>query len=234
MTIASIDESQRKAARAAGALGIFTAGIAIFAFYGIHARLTVPGDMGATAANILANETLFRIGVACYLMHSIAVVALAVALYVILRPVSPGVAALAALWRVASALTWALASINLLDVVRTLRGAGPLGAFEPDQVLALASVAMGRNFETYYVGLPFWGLASAAFFYLFLKSRFIPRVLAIGGLISSAWCAASGMVFLISPAFGDAVNLYTLDSPMGFFELATSLWLLFKGLKPGS
>ena len=234
MTISSIDESQRRAARAAGALGLFTAAIAVFSFYGIHARLTVPGDMGATAANMLAHETLFRIGVACYLAHAIGVVALVAALYVLLRPVSPGIAALAVLWRFVSALMWALASINLLEAMRTLGGAGPLQAFEPDQLLALARVAMGRNFETYYVGLPFWGLASAAFFYLFLKSGYIPRWLAIGGLISSAWCAASGVAFLISPAFGNAINLYSLDSPMGLFEIAASAWLLFKGLKPVS
>jgi hypothetical protein len=52
------------------------------------------------------------------------------------------------------------------------------------------------------------------------------------GVISSAWCATSAFAFIIFPNFGTTVNLYSLDSPMGAFEMAIGFWLLFKGLRP--
>jgi len=60
----------------------------------------------------------------------------------------------------------------------------------------------------------------------------IPRALAAWGVIASAWCAACTFVFIISPDFAKVVNLWWFDSPMGIFEIVTSFWLLFKGLKP--
>lgn len=229
-----IDEAQRKAARVAGFAGVFTAATAIFAYYAISARLNVAGDAAATARNIVANETLFRISIACYLVYGAGVVVLLAALYVILRPVNRGLALLAAFWRLVNALTWVVGALNSLEVLRLLGGADYLRVFEPEQLQAVMRLSLGRSFDAYYVGLPFWGLASTVFFYLWFKSNYIPRVLSVGGAISSAWCAASAFAFLIFPGFGRAVNLYSLDSPIGLFEMATSLWLLFTGLRgPG-
>jgi hypothetical protein len=96
----------------------------------------------------------------------------------------------------------------------------------------MARLSLGKNFDAYYVGLPFYGLASTLCFYLWFQSRYIPRTLAAGGAISSAWCAASAFAFIVFPNFGKAINLYSLDTPLGVFEMATSFWLLFKGLRP--
>jgi hypothetical protein len=38
-------------------------------------------------------------------------------------------------------------------------------------------------------------------------------------------------VYLICPGCAKLVNPYWFDSPMALFELALSLWLLFKGLR---
>src|SRR5713101_8173868 len=63
--MSTIDESQRKAARVAGFTYLFTFAIVVFSNFAIHDRLNVAGNAAATAQNILAHETLFRIGIAC-------------------------------------------------------------------------------------------------------------------------------------------------------------------------
>src|SRR5436189_6003607 len=85
-----------------------------------------------------------------------------------------------------------------------------------------------------YVGLLFWGLASAVCGYLWFKSDYIPRALAAFGVISSGWGAACTFVFLIFPTFNKVVNDWWFDTPMAIFEIALSFWLLFKGLRPGA
>jgi Domain of unknown function (DUF4386) len=231
MTITSIDDSQRKAARVAGFAYLFSLAIEVIHEFFIGPHLNVAGNAVETARNILAHEQLFRLGIACDLIYSAGTVVLLAALYVILKPVSRNLALLATLWRLIYAVTWVVIALNLFTALRLLTGADYLQAFGAEQLQALARLHLSA-FDTYYVGLLFYGLASTVCAYLWLKARYIPRGLAAWGVIASAWCAICTFVFVISPDFSKVVNLWWFDSPMGIFEIATSFWLLFKGLSP--
>jgi Domain of unknown function (DUF4386) len=231
MAIYPIDESQRKAAKVAGFAYLFTLATVVYVNFGIHARLIVANN-AETARNILAHERLFRIGIAGDLTYCAGVVVLLTALYVILKPVSRGLALLAAFWRLVWVLMWLLMTLNLLDALRLLRGADYLRAFDADRLQALARFYLGTSFDYYYVGLLFAALASTVCGYLWFRSRYIPRALAAFGVISSAFCLGCTFVFYIFPNFGKIVNLWWFDSPMAIFDIATSFWLLIKGLTP--
>jgi hypothetical protein len=231
MIISPIDDSQRKAARVAGFAYLISFAIVVFVQFGIHDRLIVAGNAAETARNIIAHERLFRIGIACDLIYCVAVVVLLTALYVILKPVNRSLALLAAFWRLVYALMWVLMTLNLFDALRLLNGADNLRVFDAERLQALASQYLGGRFDQYYVGLLFVALASTVCAYLWFKSRYIPRTLAAWGVISSAFCAACTFAFIIFPNFAGVVNLWWFDSPMGIFDLATSFWLLFKGLR---
>jgi len=232
MTISAIDNSQHTAARVAGFSGLFAVAIVVFANYVLLNPLIVPGNAAKTARNIVAHETQFRVTVTCFLTYSASVVVLLAALYVILKPVNRGLALVGALFRLVFALLWLLTTLNMLGALRLLSSASYLQVFEADRLQALARLNVAANFDDYYVGLPFFGLAATVCSYLWLKSRYIPRALAALGLISSAWCVICAFVFLIFPHFNKIVNDYWFDSPMAIFEMALSFWLLFKGLKP--
>ena len=232
MTINKIDNSQRTAAKVAGLSCLFTMAIVVFANYALLNPLVVPGNAVETARNIVAHETQFRITATCFLIYSAGVVVLLTALYVILKPINPGLALVGALFRLVFALLWLLTTLNMLGALRHLGSASYLQVFEADRLQTLARLHLAANFDDYYVGLPFFGLAATVCSYLWLKSNYIPKSLSIFGLISSAWCVVCAFVFLIFPHFNETVNDYWFDSPMALFELALSLWLLFKGLRP--
>jgi hypothetical protein len=232
MTISPIDNSQRTAAKVAGFAGLFTTAIVVFANYGLLNPLVVPGNVAETARNIVGHEQSFRITVTCFLIYSAGVVVLLVALYVILKPINRGLALVGALFRLVFALLWLFTTLNLLGALRLLGSASYLQIFEPDRLQAMARLYLAANFDDYYVGLPFFGLASTVCSYLWLKSNYIPRALAAFGLISSAWCVLCAFIFLIFPHFNKIVNDYWFDSPMVIFEMVLSFWLLFKGLRP--
>jgi hypothetical protein len=227
-----IDESQRKAARVAGFAFLFGIAVVIAANYGIDFRLIVPGNAVDTARNIIAHETLFRINIACNLIYVVDVVVLLAALYVILRPVNRNLALVATFCRLVFALTWGITALNSFAALRLLGGAAYLSLFNAGQLQTLARLHLTANFDAYYVGLPFWGLASTVCGYLWFKSRYIPRGLAAFGVLSSAWCVICAFAFIVFPHFDATVNLYWFDVPMTFFELALGAWLLFKGLSP--
>lgn len=232
MTTLAIDKSQRTAAKVAGWSGLLTFAIVVFGNFALLSPLTIPGNAAATAQRIVANETQFRIAVICFLTYGLGVVVLLSALYVILKPVNPGQALVGALSRLVFALLWLLGTLNMLSALRLLSNATYLQVFESDRLQAMAKLYLGANFDDYYVGLPFFGLAATICAYLWFKSNYIPRGLALYGLISSAWCVICAFVYLVFPHFNKIVNDWWFDFPMAIFELTLSFWLLFKGLSP--
>ena len=227
----TIEPAQRTAARVAGLTCLFGMATVVFANFGIFERLFVAGDAVATAHNIMAHETLFRVGIAGSLLYSVSLVVLLTALYVILKPVNRGLALLAAFWRLVYALMWVQMTLNLFEALRLLRGADYLRVFEAERLQALARADLAGSFDVYYVGLLFFALASTACSYLWLKSNYLPRALAAWGVVSSVFCVACTFAFIIFPDVTKVVNLWWFDSPMAVFEMVTSFWLLFKGLR---
>ena len=234
MTTRTIDNSQRTAAKVAGWSGLLTFAIVVFGNYVLLNPLIVSGNVAATAQNIVEHQTQLQMTVVCFLTYSLGVIVLLSALYVILKPINPGLALIGALFRFVFALLWLLAPLNLLSALRLLSNANYLQVFEPDRLQAMARLHIGANFDAYYVGLPFFGLAATICAWLWLRSKYIPRGLSIFGVVGSAWCVFCAVVYLIFPDFNKIVNDYWFDSPMALFEMVLSFWLLFKGLNPNN
>ena len=230
MITGMIENSQRAAAKVAGFSGLFSVAMVIFANYTLLNPLIVTGNAAETARNLAAHQVQVRVVVACFLSYSASVVVLLTALYVVLKPVNRGLALVGALFRLVFSLLWLLTTLNLLTALRLMGSASYLQVFEADRLQVLARLYVAANFDDYYVGLPFLGLAATVCGYLWLKSRYIPRALAAFGLVSSVWCVICAFAFLIFPNFDKAVNAYWFDSPMALFEMVVSVWLLFKGI----
>src|SRR4029450_4696673 len=186
MTTSNIDNSQRTAAKVAGWSGLLTFAIVAFGHYVLLNPLVVSGHPAATAQNMVAPQTQLRITVICFLTYGLGVLVLLTALYVIFKPINPGLALAGALFRLVFALLWLLVPLNLLGALRLLSNANYLQVFESDRLQALARLHLGANFDDYYVGLPFFGWAATVCAWLWLKSNYIPKGLAIFGLVSSA------------------------------------------------
>lgn len=210
-----------RAARVAGAAYLISFVTVVAVEFGIQARLMVPGNSAQTAHNILAHQSLFRVGIAGDLVYCAGVFVLLTALYVILEPVNRGIALLAALFRFVYTSMWLLATTNLFNALRILR---------TTDLQPFAPLYLGARSDLYYVGLLFGALASTLCAWLWLKSSYIPKGFAAFGVIASAWCVACTFVFILFPAFARVVNLWWFDMPMALFEIALSVWLLIKGL----
>jgi hypothetical protein len=231
MTFGPIENSQRLAAKVAAFAYLITFATVVYVHYGILFRL-ITGNAAEIARNILAHETLFRIGTAGDILFSAGVIVLLTALYVVLKPVHRGLALLAALCWLVWAFMWLVVALNNFHALQLLKGGDYLRVFEVERLQAWAMLYFKMGFDIYYVGLLFWGLASTVCACLWFKSRYIPRALAAFGIASSAFCVACTFTFYIFPGFDKIVGLGWFDSPMGLFGIALSLWLLFKGLGP--
>lgn len=78
----------RRTARLAGGLYLALVPLGIFSFVYVPSRVWVPGDAPATAGNIVASESLFRLGTASHLLSQVIVVFLMLQLCRVFRPVN--------------------------------------------------------------------------------------------------------------------------------------------------
>lgn len=232
--MSAVYDSQRRAAKVAGLAYLLAIVPAFFAEFYVPGQLVNYDSAAETARNIMANERLFRLGAAANLLVWVVDIILIAALYVVLEPVNRGLALLAAFWRVVETATLVAAPLRDLDVVRVLGGAEYLRAFEAAELQALARLSIGAHNSAYTVGLVFFGLGSTVFCYLWLKSGYVPKALAVWGVVASCVVGACTFAFIIFPGLARVLAAEYYTAPMFFFELAMGFWLPLKGIRTPS
>jgi len=182
-------------------------------------------------SDITAHLSQYRLNIAVdvfYVLDSLVVLAL---LYVVLKPVNRSFALVATFFRLVSAVAWAIIALTMLNVLQLFGDAAYLSVFSTNQLKALAELQGDYGNNAYYIGLPAWSCASTIYSILWLRSRYMPKSLAIYGLVSSMWCVLCAFAYLAVPHFDQMVNAWLYDVPMVFFELALGLWLMVRGLR---
>src|SRR3989441_10697464 len=96
MTDHTVNSSPKLCARIGGALYLIIIVIGLFGQAFVRDRLIVSGDANATARNIMASESLWRMHIAAELFLLICAVVLLLILFVLLRRVSRELTLLAA------------------------------------------------------------------------------------------------------------------------------------------
>lgn len=231
MTNFTIDESQRSAAKFAGAAYLCTFVIVVYANYGIYDPLHVQGNAAETAKRISENKHLFRFGIVLDLLYAIGFTVLLSSLYTILKDVNKRVATLAVIWQLIYVIVWVGFTLKFFDALRLASGAKYLEAFGTEELSSLSRLFLWARFDRYYGVLLFYSLGSMLFNYLWFKSRYIPKALAMYGIVTCAWCALCAIAYLLYPNLGNVLNLWLYDFPMALFDMTLSVWLLVKGLK---
>jgi hypothetical protein len=231
MTAQAAHASARPYTTIAGVAYLVIVTVALLYGVLVQSQLIVPGNDAATADNILAHESLFRLGIVLVLTIYVSVVVASWALYILLKTVDANLALLALLLRSAEAIVGAVTALISFAVLSVLDGSAPSNTFEPEQLHALA----GRFLDVRTAGLDivliFIGIGGTLFCYLLYKSKYVPRALAAWGIftyLSMLFLALVSILFPNHPVMLETV-LYGVGT---FFELTFGLWLLFKGVDP--
>ena len=221
--------SQNKAARLAGLLYLVAMATGLFAEFYVHfpSTLVVIGDAVKTASNIMANERLYRIGIANNIITFAIDVVLILALYVLLRPVNRNLALLAVFFRLVETTVACVAIINYYVAMQFVGDADHLKAFDSNQIQAL-SILHDTYALTFIIVAIFLGMGSTIFNYLLFKSGYIPKVLAAWGIFSSLLLLISQFAIIIFPEVEKTI-IPACYGPIAIDEIALGCWLLFKG-----
>jgi hypothetical protein len=219
-------------ARLAGVLYLIIAVAAIFAHFIIPEQFIVAGDAAATAANIAANESLFRLcAVGGELIILLSEIVLAVILYVLLKPVNKTLSLIAAVSRLAMTAIHGLNLLNYYFVLHLIDGGNLTAAFAPEQVQALVMLFLDAHSIGFTIGIAFLVLHVLILGYLIVQSGYFPKVLGVLFI-------AAGIGYLIDTTGLLLVSGYTttpglIATVIAVAEIAFPIWLLVKGVNMG-
>ncbi|HEY7001329.1 MAG TPA: DUF4386 domain-containing protein [Candidatus Udaeobacter sp.] len=221
-----------KAARIAGAVYLSMVLTAPFSLIYVPSKLIVHGNATATADNILAHETMFRLSTLAELVGQVIFICLGFALYRLLRDVNKTWPWLMVGFVLVSAAVGFLNALNNIAALILFRGGEFLTVFDKPQRDALAMLFLRLHSNGHFINEIFWGLWLFPFGLLVFRSGFLPRILGIWLMINCFGYLALSVIALFFPDYyGTAFNL---AQPVLFGELAIMLWLLIKGAKVAS
>ena len=163
MTSHTAEASPQTYARIGGLLYLFIIVAAGFGELFVRNKLIVWGDAASTANNLLDSETLFRVGLAGEMLTCVCDVALAMILYVLLRPVSRNLALLAAFFRLTFVGIYGVTKLFEIAALIALGDAGALKALGPSQLHDLAYLSLRVHNLGYGASLLFFGCCCILF-----------------------------------------------------------------------
>jgi hypothetical protein len=226
--------------RRAGLLYLLLMGAPLRLIY-IPAKLIVPGDAATTASNIVAHETLFRVGMLADLFTGVAVIFVTLAFYdlfkdvdrrlavlvVLLGGVLPSALYFANITTDAAALTLARGGGGLL----TARGANVLAAFTQQQREALMMFFLHLHNQGINAAQIFWGVWLLPLALLIYRSRYLPRFVAVWLTLNGCAYVAMSLAVLLLPRYAGRVSNILFPALTG--ELVLMLWLVIRGARTG-
>jgi hypothetical protein len=215
--------SPRSKARLAGVFILLEGLTSMFGQLVIPGKFIVTRDAAATAANILSNETLFRLGITVALLSVAFHIAWVVLFYDLFKPVNRTLSLLTAFVGLIATALQAVSTIFQIAPLTILHGGDFSSAFTAEQLQALAYLSLrlqGQTFNTYLVFFGIWCLLTG---YLIFKSGFIPRLVGLLEMLAGA-----AYLILLWPPLASALYPYYLF--LGVGELVLLLWLLVKGV----
>ena len=186
--------------------------------------LIVSGDAAATATNILAHETRFRLGFAISLLGVAFHVAWVALFYDLFKPVSRRLSLLTAFVGLTVCAMQAVTSLLYLAPLEVLQGGPSLNGMTAAQLQALVMVFLKLNARAFEVDLAFFGLWCILAGYLIFRSTFLPRILGVLLMIDGL-----GWATYLSPPLGHALFSF-IAAASALAEIPLQFWLIVKGV----
>ncbi|WP_051499214.1 DUF4386 domain-containing protein [Nocardia sp. BMG51109] len=216
---------RQRLARASGLLYL------VIAVCGLCAPLAFgdTSDPVAAAADLERHHTVFAAGVVGWTVLVLADTAVAVTLYLLLRPVAPTLAAITAALRLVYSAMLGACLIHLGTAFSLRSDPSYRHGLDPAATDTFRAVALSAFDTGFRLALIVFGVHCLGLGMLFRRARYIPRLLAALLLAAGiGYITTSLLAVLALAADGELTSLLLVPALVG--ELGLTFWLLVKGV----
>lgn len=193
----------------------------------IRGDIIVWEDASATANNMLANATLWRIGTFGDLAMHLLDIPVMVILYLLLKPTNRNIALITLAFNMIQTAVLAGNKIVLIIPLILLGNDAYKVSLGEEQIHMLVMLLNEIHDYGFGLGLVFFGFACLGYGYLIFKSQFFPRTIGILMIFAGIGYLTNSFMLILAPAYASAVLPLFALCITG--ELSLSLWLIFKG-----
>jgi hypothetical protein len=196
----------------------------------VPGKLIVDGNAAATAGNLAASATLWRLGIVAQIFSEAGFIFVALALYELFKGVNRRHAALMLGLIVLSIPIAFLNELNSVAALLLARGPDFLSVFEKPQREALSMLFLNLHSAGFGVAEMFWGLWLFPLGALVYHSRFLPPFLGVWLILGGVGFVILSVTTVAWPQYQNTV--FTYSQPVRIGEAVFMLWLLIKGAVP--
>ncbi|MFC1983839.1 DUF4386 domain-containing protein [Chloroflexota bacterium] len=217
-------DSYRKNARIAGILFIAAIAVPILSMP-FTRHVNTPDYL----INLAANANQVTIGALIELIYAFACASIAIWLYPVLKKYNESLALGSVGFRFFEGLLYIVSVTGLLSLLALSQEFVKVGAPDASSFQVLGTLLLAARGVVGQLGSIAFIAGAFMYYYVFYKSKLIPRWLSVWGLIGVPLWIAGALLHLFGLVEPFSTTLILLDLPIATNELVLALWLIFKG-----
>lgn len=189
-----------------------------------------PENISNTMINI-SNNTLTMYGsMVGKIITAMGVLLLTILLYTALKKQNKVIARWAFGLRLTEVAVFAVIVMSAFGLLQMSQEYTTAGTMDSSYLVTLGSVFFEAMDYASAVNMLFFSLGALLFYYLFLKSKYIPKLFSVWGLVSTALAFGGTLSILLGYSLNMIVYLIAF-LPILPLELGIGIWLTIKGFK---
>ena len=224
--------SPKQLARIAGVFYLLVGIFGGFAEGFVDPKLHVAGNAAATAANVVANAELVRMGVVAHLVDGVFFALTAMALYLLLNHVHKNAARSMVIFVVIAVGMICLNAVFLFEGMQVATDPSYVTAFGVAGSSALVMVLLDIQHYGTLAAQVFFGLWLAPLGYLAYRSGLFPKALGVVLVLATVSYLADSLTAFLLPDLELQIKPFLIVAPL-VGEIWMVLYLLVKGVKSG-
>jgi hypothetical protein len=185
--------------------------------------------------SVSANGSLFATGVLLSFVAAFSSASIAISMYPVLKRYSDGLALGAIGFRLIEGVFYIVSAVGLLLLFTLSQqfvnaGSPASGDFQTLGALLLAGYRWSGNVGS----LIAFSLGAMMYYYLFYRTRLVPRWLAAWGFLGVAMTLAAAILVMYSLIGPLSTSQVILALPIAVQEMVLAVWLIVKGFNPSA
>ncbi len=222
--------SPKRLARIAGLLYLIVGIFSGFAYGYVLPKVYAPGDAATTAANVLANSGLVRLGGVADLVQATVMIFLAMTLSLLLKHVNKNAARTMVVLAAIAATIMCLNDVFQFASLLVTTDASYVAAFGAAGSNTLVLLLLDIHHYGFLIAEIFFGLWLVPMGYLAYKSGMFPKALGVALNVAAVCYLVDMLALFLVPDFGQKIAGF-LAIPPTIAECWMVAYLLVKGVK---
>jgi len=181
------------------------------------------------SSGLFINEMHFRIGIAAELVMFLAVVAASVSFYTVQKSLNKPLVQMALCMRMLEIIIGSMAVVFSMAMLALSNKSYLVNMLDLQQMHTLVVIASSFSVPAYEYSWVPMGVAGLITFYLFFKTRYIPRAWSVWGMVTYSSMIIYPLLKVLIPDLPKEA-MYIMF-PGALFELLVGIWLMVNGIR---